>query len=109
MTLPSPRAWRLSRSGYSLSPPMRSILTAEGAETRRGTLVSSVFLCALCGLLASCAHLQGIARPQGQVALRTTIDSLVDASEFSDAHWGVLIVDPATGDTLYARNAGQLF
>jgi len=37
------------------------------------------------------------------------IDSLADAPEFSNAHWGILIVDPARGDTLYSRNAGKLF
>jgi len=42
-------------------------------------------------------------------ALRTMIDSLADAPEFSNAHWGILIVDPERGDTLYARNAGKLF
>jgi len=42
-------------------------------------------------------------------ALRAAIDSLADASEFSNAHWGILIVDPERGDTLYARNAGKLF
>jgi D-alanyl-D-alanine carboxypeptidase/D-alanyl-D-alanine-endopeptidase (penicillin-binding protein 4) len=42
-------------------------------------------------------------------ALRAMIDSLADAAEFSNAHWGILIVDPERGDTLYARNAGKLF
>ena len=42
-------------------------------------------------------------------ALRTMIDSLADAPEFSNAHWGILIVDPERGDTLYSRNAGKLF
>jgi len=37
------------------------------------------------------------------------IDSLADAQEFSNAHWGILIVDPERGDTLYSRNAGKLF
>jgi D-alanyl-D-alanine carboxypeptidase/D-alanyl-D-alanine-endopeptidase (penicillin-binding protein 4) len=41
--------------------------------------------------------------------LRTFIDSMADAPEFSNAHWGILIVDPTRGDTLYARNAGKLF
>jgi len=41
--------------------------------------------------------------------LRHFIDSLADAPEFSNAHWGILIVDPASGDTLYSRNAGKLF
>lgn len=37
------------------------------------------------------------------------IDSLVSAPEFRTAHWGILIVDPESGDTLYSRNAGKLF
>ena len=41
--------------------------------------------------------------------LRTLIDSMADAPEFSNAHWGILIVDPERGDTLYSRNAGKLF
>lgn len=41
--------------------------------------------------------------------LRAFIDSLADAPEFSNAHWGILIVDPSSGDTLYSRNAGKLF
>jgi len=43
------------------------------------------------------------------VALRTFVDSLVDVREFRNAHWGVLIVDPARGETLYTRNADKLF
>src|SRR3954466_16244672 len=41
--------------------------------------------------------------------LRTFIDSMADAPEFSNAHWGILIVDPTRGDTLYSRKAGKLF
>jgi D-alanyl-D-alanine carboxypeptidase/D-alanyl-D-alanine-endopeptidase (penicillin-binding protein 4) len=41
--------------------------------------------------------------------LRASIDSAVNAPKFENAHWGVLIVDPASGDTLYSRNAGKLF
>ncbi|HEY4303320.1 MAG TPA: D-alanyl-D-alanine carboxypeptidase/D-alanyl-D-alanine-endopeptidase [Gemmatimonadaceae bacterium] len=41
--------------------------------------------------------------------LRAFIDSMADAPEFSNAHWGILIVDPSRGDTLYSRNAGKLF
>jgi D-alanyl-D-alanine carboxypeptidase/D-alanyl-D-alanine-endopeptidase (penicillin-binding protein 4) len=37
------------------------------------------------------------------------VDSLVLAPVFRNAHWGVLIVDAASGDTLYAHNAGKLF
>ena len=41
--------------------------------------------------------------------LRHAIDSMVALPKFSNAHWGILIVDPERGDTLYSRNAGKLF
>ena len=44
-----------------------------------------------------------------RAALRAVVDSMVEAPEFRNAHWGILIVEPATGDTLYSRNAGKLF
>jgi D-alanyl-D-alanine carboxypeptidase/D-alanyl-D-alanine-endopeptidase (penicillin-binding protein 4) len=44
-----------------------------------------------------------------RAALRAAIDSMVDAPQFRSAHWGVLVVDPANGDTIYSRNAGKLF
>jgi len=36
-------------------------------------------------------------------------DSVVTDPKFRTAHWGMLIVDAASGDTLYSRNAGKLF
>jgi serine-type D-Ala-D-Ala carboxypeptidase/endopeptidase (penicillin-binding protein 4) len=56
------------------------------------------------------AHATTNAAPsRGNDALRASIDSLVNAPQFRNAHWGVLIVDPAKGDTLYSHNAGKLF
>ena len=34
---------------------------------------------------------------------------MVADSEFRNAHWGILIVDPDRGDTLYSHEAGKLF
>lgn len=42
-------------------------------------------------------------------ALRRVIDSILAAPETRNARWGVLIVDPERGDTLYSRDAGKLF
>jgi serine-type D-Ala-D-Ala carboxypeptidase/endopeptidase (penicillin-binding protein 4) len=47
--------------------------------------------------------------PDARAALRTFIDSSVGAAEFRNAHWGILIVDPTRGETLYTRNADKLF
>jgi D-alanyl-D-alanine carboxypeptidase/D-alanyl-D-alanine-endopeptidase (penicillin-binding protein 4) len=44
-----------------------------------------------------------------RAALRQFVDSLVDVPEFRSAHWGLLIVDPGRGETLYSRNADKLF
>ena len=49
------------------------------------------------------------ARPDERAMLRASIDSAVNAPKFENAHWGILIVDPASGDTIYSRNAGKLF
>ena len=39
----------------------------------------------------------------------TLVDSLTGDPRFRSAHWGVLVVDPSTGDTIVSRNAGKLF
>jgi D-alanyl-D-alanine carboxypeptidase/D-alanyl-D-alanine-endopeptidase (penicillin-binding protein 4) len=44
-----------------------------------------------------------------RAALRSEIDSLTSQQVFRNAQWGVLIVNPRTGDTLYSKNAGKLF
>jgi D-alanyl-D-alanine carboxypeptidase/D-alanyl-D-alanine-endopeptidase (penicillin-binding protein 4) len=44
-----------------------------------------------------------------RAALRHSIDSLVSNSLLRNSHIGLLVVNPASGDTLYSRNAGKLF
>jgi len=44
----------------------------------------------------------------GTRSLRRAIDSVVNAPEFANGHWGVLVIN-TRGDTLYSRNAGKLF
>ena len=48
--------------------------------------------------------------PQSPLAkLNASIDSMVGDAQFKNANWGIVIVDPAHGDTLYAHNADKLF
>jgi serine-type D-Ala-D-Ala carboxypeptidase/endopeptidase (penicillin-binding protein 4) len=63
------------------------------------------------GALAACVP--ALAGPRAaqdeRQELRRTIDSLLAAPDARHARWGVLVVDPAAGDTLYSRDAGKLF
>jgi len=68
----------------------------------------SVFVLA-CHQPAAVAPRPGTISTGRDASLRAFIDSMVEAPEFSNAHWGILIVDPERGDTLYSRNAGKLF
>ena len=61
-------------------------------------------------VVGACATVLHTVRPgSARAELRHTIDSLTSQSEFRNAHWGVLIVNPRTGDTLYSKDAGKLF
>ena len=65
-------------------------------------------------LVSGCASARGgiAARPVPSSEidqLRRLADSLVADTLFRSALWGILIVDPQRGDTLYSHNAGKLF
>lgn len=47
--------------------------------------------------------------PRRRTPLVHLADSLLGDAMFRSMHWGLLIVDPVRGDTLYARNAEKLF
>lgn len=64
--------------------------------------------------LAGCTTASGVSSAPSPTAglssdLRRFVDSLIDVPDFRSTHWGVLIVDPIRGDTLYSRNADKLF
>jgi D-alanyl-D-alanine carboxypeptidase/D-alanyl-D-alanine-endopeptidase (penicillin-binding protein 4) len=51
-----------------------------------------------------------VVRPaSGRSDLVRFIDSLTAQPQFKGGHWGVVIVNPRTADTLYSQNAGKLF
>ena len=71
---------------------------------------------AVTAILAGCASAGTQAAPRigtpardARAALRQFLDTLIDAPEFRSAQWGIMVVDPARADTLYARNADKLF
>ena len=77
---------------------------------RRLAVFGAAATSALSGACAPAAGSGGIAPARSPIeALRFSIDSLVNDPMFANAHIGLLIVNPRTGDTLYSRNAGKLF
>jgi D-alanyl-D-alanine carboxypeptidase/D-alanyl-D-alanine-endopeptidase (penicillin-binding protein 4) len=69
------------------------------------------FVLAGSALAASCATLGG-GRPASsdvRSPLAHAIDSMATQAVFRNANWGILVVDPVRGDTLYSLNAGKLF
>ncbi|MCC6317832.1 MAG: D-alanyl-D-alanine carboxypeptidase/D-alanyl-D-alanine-endopeptidase [Gemmatimonadaceae bacterium] len=64
---------------------------------------------ALFAALAGCASLRGGRATEPVRELRRATDSLLAQPRFRSAALGVLVVDPARGDTLVSRNAGKLF
>ena len=60
--------------------------------------------------LSGCVTVMSTVHPtSSREQLRHQIDSLTSQPQFRNAHWGVLIVNPRTGDTIYSKNAGKLF
>src|SRR5262245_30893151 len=49
------------------------------------------------------------AGPPPAPTLASKIENVLNRPEYKGARWGVLVVDAATGKTLYAHNADQLF
>ena len=65
---------------------------------------------ALATALGACASVRtSPLRLTPREALVREVDSLISQPQFRSGQWGVLVVDPASGDTLVSRNAGKLF
>ncbi|MFY9799900.1 MAG: D-alanyl-D-alanine carboxypeptidase, partial [Methanoregula sp.] len=42
-------------------------------------------------------------------SFESSISTITSAPRYSHASWGIIIVDPATGKTLYGSNADQMY
>lgn len=45
----------------------------------------------------------------GGPRLSSELQAIIDAPQFASAHWGILVVDLASGETIYECNADKLF
>lgn len=77
-------------------------------QRRRNGVRPAVLLAVF--VLASCTATRVTPSiPSPRTDLRLVIDSMVGQPQFRNAQFGILVVDPVRGDTLYSRNAGKLF
>ena len=87
------------------------------ARVARARIAARIPALAAAALTTACA---GGPRPGGgqgaaparlapRAAFVALADSLLADSAWRTARWGVLVVNPAAGDTLYSRDAGRLF
>ena len=60
----------------------------------------------LVGLLAT---RESLALAQSPPTLADRVDSVVNAREYAGAHWGMLVVDLASGRPVFERNPDQMF
>lgn len=81
---------------------------AARAATPRLALAGAVALAACAGAATTPAAPAPTAAP-ARAALVAAIDSMMDDTTWTPARWGILVVVPRTGDTLYARHADKLF
>ncbi|MEX2182078.1 MAG: D-alanyl-D-alanine carboxypeptidase/D-alanyl-D-alanine-endopeptidase [Gemmatimonadaceae bacterium] len=91
--------------------PLATDDTASGAatDTATATLMPRILTETLRPPAPTATPVGNRPAPPALHALGSFIDSLVSDPMFQSAHWGVLIYDPALGDTLYSANAGKLF
>src|SRR5215216_6718686 len=75
---------------------------------RRRTLLGLLLAAACAAPMTTTPTGVSVVARHGTRALRRAIDSVVNAPEFANGHWGVLVID-TRGDTLYSHNAGKLF
>jgi D-alanyl-D-alanine carboxypeptidase/D-alanyl-D-alanine-endopeptidase (penicillin-binding protein 4) len=62
-----------------------------------------------CGARVATGPSPNAMRLSSRAELRSKIDSLVAEPMWRNANWGILVVDPVAGDTLYSHSAGKLF
>ena len=74
----------------------------------RKTVFALVFAAACATPMTTTPSGISVVPRSGTRSLRRAIDSVVNAPEFANGHWGVLVIN-TRGDTLYSRNAGKLF
>lgn len=96
----------------SLIPSLSVVAQRGGARLSARRAFSRAL--ALPVLLAACAPAAGRGAPAPRVApavaaVRHLVDSMVADAKFRSAQFGILVVDPASGDTIVAHNAGKLF
>src|SRR5262245_57974856 len=64
----------------------------------------------LAGLLLACAAVHGFATTAtADGRLTTQVETVINGPNYKHAHWGILVADLETGETVYEVNSDKLF
>ena len=61
------------------------------------------------GVVGLLAAREAVAQPAPQAKWGDRVDAITNAREYAGAHWGMLVVDLATGAPVFERNPDQMF
>ena len=82
---------------------------ASVRETRLGVYIALSTVVGWAFVTGEALRGQEVSRASGQEALARRVDSVLAKPGFRFGHWGILVVDRKTGQTMYERNADILF
>src|SRR5262245_8020880 len=87
----------------------RNCRQVRGRCDARGGRLVSILVVGCAGVLG--APLRGGEPPSatGPEALARRVEAVLAAPGYRDGHWGILVVDGKTGQTVFERHADQLF
>lgn len=93
------------------NPAWKEFEERMGTTMRRGIAVclTTFVLGACAGASHATTGVPGSAGANDVASLKRSIDSMVAEPKFRSMQWGILVVDPERGDTLYGHNGGKLF
>ncbi|MDD1724453.1 MAG: D-alanyl-D-alanine carboxypeptidase/D-alanyl-D-alanine-endopeptidase [Methanospirillum sp.] len=75
-----------------------------------GRLVSGFFMCILLFICLVCTGNVGADQATtNQSLFETQLLEITDAPRYAHASWGIIVYDPETGQTLYDKNADEMF
>lgn len=95
----------------SLSGIVREDLSGTMPYNQTNRFFTGIISCILLIVILAAAGCSGTESrtTTGSSAFENKVAAITSAPQYSHASWGLIVMDPATGQALYGKNAGELF